>query len=46
MRAVEDLAAAGSPLRAAMAGRLAGIRAPTWADHFARVDPALAALAG
>lgn len=46
MRAVEDLAAPGSPLRTEMAGRLAGYRAPTWADHFARVDPTLAALAG
>ncbi|MGF3024385.1 glycosyltransferase family 4 protein [Methylobacterium aquaticum] len=46
MRAVEALAAPGSPLRAEMAGRLAGYRAPTWADHFARIDPALAALAG
>ncbi len=46
MRTVEDLAAPGSPLRATMAGRLAGYRSPTWADHFARVDPVLAALAG
>ncbi len=46
MRVVEDLAAPGSPLRATMAERLAGYRAPTWGDHFARVDPTLAALAG
>ncbi|UHC19761.1 glycosyltransferase family 4 protein [Methylobacterium currus] len=46
MRVAEALAAPGSPLRAAMRERLAGYRAPTWADHFARVDPALAALAG
>ncbi|TGD94237.1 glycosyltransferase family 4 protein [Methylobacterium nonmethylotrophicum] len=46
MRVVEELAAPGSGLRAAMAGRLAGYEAPTWDDHFARVDPALAALAG
>ncbi|PIK73517.1 glycosyl transferase family 1, partial [Methylobacterium frigidaeris] len=46
MRAVEELAAPGSGLRATMAERLAGYRAPTWVDHFARVDPALAALAG
>ncbi|AWN53408.1 glycosyltransferase family 1 protein [Methylobacterium sp. 17Sr1-1] len=46
MRVVEDLAVPGSEHRAAMTERLAGYRAPTWADHFARVDPALAALAG
>lgn len=46
MQVVEALAAPGSPLRADMVGRLAGYRAPTWADHFARVDPTLAALAG
>lgn len=46
MRVIEELAAPGSSLRAAMAGRLAGYRAPTWEDHFARVDPALAAVAG
>ncbi|KMO11309.1 glycosyltransferase family 4 protein [Methylobacterium platani] len=46
MRMVEDLAVPGSPLRTAMAGRLAGYRAPSWDDHFARVDPALEALAG
>ena len=46
MRVVEALAAPGSGLHAAMTERLAGYRAPTWADHFARVDPALAALAG
>ncbi|WP_209437085.1 glycosyltransferase family 4 protein [Methylobacterium variabile] len=45
MRTVEALAAPGSPLRAEMAGRLAGYRAPGWDDHFARVEPALAALA-
>jgi glycosyltransferase involved in cell wall biosynthesis len=46
MRVVEELATPGSGLRAEMGERLAGYRAPTWADHFARVDPALAALAG
>ncbi|NGM36187.1 glycosyltransferase family 4 protein [Methylobacterium sp. DB0501] len=46
MRAVEELAVPGSGRRAAMAGRLAGYRAPSWEDHFARVDPALAAVAG
>ncbi len=46
MRAAEDLAAPGSGLRGEMAARLAGYRAPTWADHFARVDPVLATLAG
>ncbi|AWN45898.1 glycosyltransferase family 1 protein [Methylobacterium terrae] len=46
MRTVEALAAPGSPLRAEMAARLAGYRAPTWEDHFARVDPALEAVAG
>ncbi|MGX7708677.1 glycosyltransferase family 4 protein [Methylobacterium sp. Gmos1] len=46
MRVVEDLAAPGSGLRAEMAERLAAYRAPTWEDHFARVDPALGALAG
>ncbi|MGE7414048.1 glycosyltransferase family 4 protein [Methylobacterium tarhaniae] len=46
MRVIEELAAPGSTLRAEMAGRLAGYRAPTWEDHFARVDPTLAALAG
>ncbi|TNC10869.1 glycosyltransferase family 4 protein [Methylobacterium terricola] len=46
MRVVGELAVPGSALRTTMAGRLAGYRAPTWEDHFARVDPALEALAG
>ncbi|MFE1601417.1 glycosyltransferase family 4 protein [Methylobacterium sp. ID0610] len=41
MQAVEDLAAADSPLRRALAERLVGYRPPRWEDHFARVDPLL-----
>jgi glycosyltransferase involved in cell wall biosynthesis len=37
-RAVLDYAEADSPRRHAQLARLAGYRAPTWADHFARVD--------
>ncbi len=44
-RAVEALAAPGSPEGTAMRARLAGFAPPTWAEHFARVDAALASLA-
>jgi glycosyltransferase involved in cell wall biosynthesis len=43
-RTVEALAAPGSPERAAQAARLADYAPPTWADHFVRVEAALAAL--
>ncbi len=46
MRVVEDLAAPGSPLGPRWRSASRGYRAPTWGDHFARVDPTLAALAG
>ncbi|MEH3147050.1 MAG: glycosyltransferase family 1 protein [Methylobacterium frigidaeris] len=42
-RIVEDLAQDGSPLRREMAARLDGFRPPSWAGHFATVDPLLAA---
>ncbi|MES2974058.1 MAG: glycosyltransferase family 1 protein [Pseudomonadota bacterium] len=35
---VMDHAGAGSPRRAAQAGRIKGFRIPQWADHFAAVD--------
>ncbi len=44
MRAVLDLSAPGSRLRADLAGRLDGYAAPSWAAHFERVEAALAAL--
>lgn len=44
MRAVEALARPDSALRRAMLARLDPVRPPTWEDHFARVDPLLAAL--
>lgn len=44
MRAVEDLSAFGSTLRADLAGRLDGYAPPTWPQHFAQVDPLLAEL--
>ncbi|ACA19395.1 glycosyl transferase group 1 [Methylobacterium sp. 4-46] len=44
MRMVEDLAAPGSRTRRDLAARLAGFAPPSWADHFARVDPMLDAL--
>ncbi|GJD47904.1 D-inositol-3-phosphate glycosyltransferase [Methylobacterium crusticola] len=46
MGMVTALAEPGSPLRAAMLRRLEGVRAPTWDDHFARVEPMLEALPG
>lgn len=42
--AVEDLARPGSPLRETLVGRLADAPLPTWADHFATVDAALAGI--
>lgn len=44
LAAIESLAEAGSPRRAALAGRLEGYRPPDWAGHFAAVEPVLAAL--
>ncbi|MGY2047308.1 glycosyltransferase family 4 protein [Methylobacterium sp. JK268] len=44
-RAVEALAAPGSPERRALAARLDGYVPPSWEAHFARVDPLLDGLA-
>lgn len=38
MRAIEDYAREDSPMRAAQMARMSGWSAPTWEDHFARVD--------
>ncbi len=41
-RLVEALAQDGSPLRREMTARLDGFRPPSWAEHFATVEPLLA----
>ncbi|HWJ70432.1 MAG TPA: glycosyltransferase family 1 protein [Sphingobium sp.] len=38
MNAIENYAREDSAMRAAQIGRMSGWTAPTWADHFARVD--------
>ena len=43
-RAILDYAAEGSERRAAQLQRLAGYQAPTWADHFSKVNSWLAEL--
>jgi hypothetical protein len=43
--AILNYAKPDSPLRAAQLERLAAWRAPTWADHFARIDVLIAELA-
>jgi glycosyltransferase involved in cell wall biosynthesis len=43
--AILDYATPGSPRRAAQIGRLAGWKAPCWRDHFALVEPFIAAAA-
>ncbi len=44
MRALEDYAAPTGVLRAAQLARIHGFQPPTWAAHFAKVDPFLANL--
>ena len=43
-RAVTDLSAPGSALRATLVDRLAAYEPPTWAAHFARVEATLAGI--
>ncbi len=44
--AILDYLQPDSPLRAAQLERLAAWRAPSWADHFARIDALIAELSG
>jgi glycosyltransferase involved in cell wall biosynthesis len=44
IRALEDYAAPAGVLRAAQLSRMRGFQPPTWAAHFAKVDPFLANL--
>jgi hypothetical protein len=44
LRALDDYAAPAGVLRAAQLSRIRGFQPPTWAAHFAKVDPFLANL--
>jgi glycosyltransferase involved in cell wall biosynthesis len=43
---IESYSAPSAPARAAQLERIQGFRAPTWAGHFARVDPLLEQISG